>query len=349
MTKYINSKKSHKKTARKLAVYIIFISAILISFCLYTISKLNQSLNETVAVEVPEHSSATESIEIVNSKGLLQPLWLFKLIAYTYLALDKKYIYAGFYKFPPKTSNLEILQSITSSRNIYTISVTFPEGITIERFAEILASKLGIIPNEFLKLCRSDSVLRYWKIPAKSLEGYLMPNTYKFYYKQEAGEILARLIKTQNSLWTRNFESMAKKSGKSRHEILTLASIIEVETPVLKERKRVAGLYYNRLRIGMRLEADPTVRYGLNLKRKLTYSDLKIENPYNTYLSTGLPPGPINCPGESSIEAALNPEKNDYIYFVSIGDGSGKHNFSTSYQQHLINKRQFKKNEKRLE
>lgn len=130
----------------------------------------------------------------------------------------------------------------------------------------------------------------------------------------------------------------------SRHQVVTLASIVEAETPVLEERPRVAGVYINRLEKGMLLQADPTVQYALNKFSRLTYSDLNYDSPYNTYRYAGLPPSPINSPSKSSIDAVLNYEKHNFIYFVAKGDGSGLHNFARTYEEHLKNVSLYRKN-----
>jgi len=129
------------------------------------------------------------------------------------------------------------------------------------------------------------------------------------------------------------------------HQILTLASIIEAETPVISERKRVSGVFHNRLKKKMPLAADPTIQYALGThKKRLLYSDLEVDSPYNTYKNAGLPPGPINSPSYSSIEAALTPEVHNYLFFVAKGDGSNTHNFAKNYDEHQNNRKIFNKN-----
>jgi UPF0755 protein len=327
---------------------LILIALIFISF-LYSYYVINKKCTDKAAIEIiiPQNTTVAASIDILNSNGLLEPELFFKTIARIYAKYEKKRIFAGHYTFTSNNSNLDILKSLFSGKQLNVIKVTFPEGISYHEFADILFDKLEIDKTEFLKLCKSDSLLRRMKIDADNVEGYLMPNTYEFYKKQNAYEIITKLLETQSKLWNKKFATRAKELDMSRLEILTLASIIEAETPIPSERAKVSGVYHNRLRMGMPLQADPTVQYSINSKHKLTSRDLHSNSPYNTYKFPGLPPGPINCPGEASIEAALNPEYHDYIYFVAKGDSSNTHNFASTPAGHKLNIAKYKKNRKR--
>jgi len=255
-------------------------------------------------------------------------------------------VHAGVYKFNKNNRNYDILKSIFSGKQLALIKVTFPEGITIREFASICSRKLGIDSASFIKIANSDSIRSEYGIKFKSVEGYFYPATYNFFWKSKAGDIIKTLLDKSEQIWKEKFAEKADEIGKSRHYILSLASIVEAETPSIAERKRVAGVYLNRLKAGRRLEADPTVQYALNDKKRLSRSDLDVDSPYNTYRMTGLPPGPINAPSLPSIEAALQPEKHDFFYFVAIGDGSGKHNFAKNFNQHEKNRVVYKRNRK---
>ena len=197
------------------------------------------------------------------------------------------------------------------------------------------AQQLGIDSAEFIELAHKDSLLKHHQIKGNSLEGYLMPDTYNFYWKQNPHEIISKLLDVQLSFWNETCFEKAQKQSLSKHQILTLASIIEAEAIVDEERPIISGVYHNRLKKGMNLAADPTVQYALGKSKRLLYSDLKIDNPYNTYRFSGLPPGPINCPSRKSIQAAIQPSKHNYYFFVALGDGSGKHVFSETAIQHM--------------
>jgi UPF0755 protein len=323
-----------------------FIILLLIGLIIFSWLKLNEtvSIPEEISITIPNHSSKTEIISIFNSNGLLEPGWLYILLTKTYGKINGKHIYAGSYRILPQNTNFQILKAIFSGKQLNIVKVTFPEGITLHDFASIAKRKLGIDSSEFINLTSSDSLLKARNIAAKNLEGYLHPDTYQFYWKASGIEIIDKLLNSQDIIWNKQFAQPALNIGKSRHEILTLASIIEAETPVDSEKPRVAGVYYNRLRAGMLLQADPTVQYAKGTKRKLNHNDLDYNSPYNTYLYRGLPPGPINSPGFTSIDAAINPESNNYYYFVATGDGSMKHNFSRNYNEHRMNIIKYKRN-----
>ena len=187
-----------------------------------------------------------------------------------------------------------------------------------------------------------ESFLKSNNIESNSLEGYLFPDTYKVFEGDNVRSVLSLLIKTHNRFWTKTNINRAKELKLSIHEIVTLASIIEGEAIYDSERSKISGVYHNRLKLGMKLQADPTIQYIIDdSPRRLLNKDLKIKSPYNTYLNHGLPPGPINNPGLESIKAALFPEKVDYLFFVARGDGY--HTFSKTEKEHNKAKRAFQK------
>jgi UPF0755 protein len=330
---------------KKFLVVLTILIAIILSFSAYVYLCFNESISDQeIDIHIPQNTSINSAIEILNINELLQPYWLFAGMARYYSEYENKTLFAGYYLFYPGMTNTEILNSLFSGRNLNTVRVMIPEGSSIKRFADILDEKDVVDKVEFLRYCNSRSILDTFDIKTSSLEGYLMPDTYEFFKKQDPLEVLTILVEAQNKIWDRNFAKASSFAGKTRHEVLTLASIIEAESPVIDERKRISGVYHNRLRVGMLLQADPTIQYAVGEKRRLLYSDLNINSPYNTYKFTGLPPGPINCPSKSSIEAALFPEEHNYYYFVAVGDGSGRHNFSRNLDQHNVFKRSFRRN-----
>ncbi len=233
----------------------------------------------------------------------------------------------------PKESNfINISVQLRTKQPLQTIVVSIPEGLTIFEVASLFKNKMNIDSSNFVSLCYDQKYIDSLEINSYSLEGFLYPNTYEFYLNSTPQSVIKRLTKEFNKVWLKHCSSI---ESTKQLEILTLASIVEAETPVETERKRVAGVYKNRLDKGMKLEADPTVQYALKSKKRLLFKDLEIKNPYNTYMYKGLPPGPINSPSISSILASINPEKHQFIFFVARGDKSNQHYFSTSYSQHL--------------
>ena len=328
----------------KTIFFIVFL--VILIPAVYLIVILNQKIDaqSEVIVNIPNNTSVNGVVNILNKNNIFKPSIVFKPFLKIYSTLLKEKLYVGTYKFSTDNTNYDIIRAIFSGKQRYIVKVTYPEGITLKEFAAITSKNLGIDAQEFIEYAKSDSILKAYKIPAKTPEGYLMPQTYFFYWKQPVADVVNKLLTLQQTNWNEKFRDLTKKSVWTKHEILTLASIVEAESPVPSERPLIAGLYLNRLRIGMRLEADPTVKYALGGKKRILYKDLEVESPYNTYRNTGLPPGPINSPSLSSIASVLSPEKNNYIYFVAVGDGTGRHNFARTYSQHLQNKAKYKKN-----
>lgn len=234
--------------------------------------------------------------------------------------------------FVKGTNFISLSVQLRTKQPINTISVSIPEGLNIKEIASIFRHKMNIDSVAFVTLCTNQQFIDSLQITSNSLEGYLYPNTYEFYQNSSPQVIIKRLTKEFNKMWAKYCSSVDMNDQKA---ILTLASIVEAETPVISERKTVAGVYQNRINKGMKLEADPTVQYALQSKKRLLYKDLEVDSPYNTYRYKGLPPGPINSPSISSILAAISPENHSYLFFVARGDNSNLHYFSSTYSQHL--------------
>jgi UPF0755 protein len=295
---------------------------------------------QSVEITVNSRMTVLSAIDQLYRRGLIESPMAAKLFARIYARWTGKGVQTGIYRIDQSMTQLEAIVRFFSRATTETVMVTFQEGITLKRFAEIAAEKIGTDQAEFLRLVYSDSLLKARKIDAPSAEGYLLPNTYEFFKKSPADEVVDRLLNAQEELWQANAEK-EKARGLSRREILTLASIVEAETPVDAEKKRVAGVYTNRLNRNMKLEADPTVQFALDRinpqreSRRLLFKDLEIDSPYNTYKYPGLPPAPINSPGKASIEAALEPEQHKFLYFVAAADGTNTHIFSRTPDEHL--------------
>jgi len=248
----------------------------------------------------------------------------------------------GKYRFRSGMSNKEILEDLRYGKTIETITVVLPEGLRATRIAKILDHQLGIDSSRFMLLVHDTTFIGRLGIHAPSLEGYLFPSTYRLYWQEDETEIIKQLVQGFWMFFNDSLKSVVSSKHLTLNEVLTVASIVEGETSVDSERFVIAGVYYNRLRRGMRLEADPTVEYLLgDEQRRLHYSDLFRESPYNTYRHTGLPPGPISNPGKASILAALSPKKHNYLFFVA--NGTGGHTFSVSYKQHLRAAKKYRK------
>ena len=216
--------------------------------------------------------------------------------------------------------------------------VTVPEGSTVWEVAAIVEREVGIPHGAFLEAARLPNLLSVVGSPGPTLEGYLFPDTYRLYRGITAARVIRAMTDRFIDVWTGVGSDMSPPQGFSRHELVTMASLVEAEAVLDQERRRIAAVYYNRLRIGMRLMADPTVAYAMGRRpRRLLYEHLRIDSPYNTYLYAGLPPGPVCNPGAASLAAALAPlEGCRDLYFVAAGDGS--HVFSHTHREHMYAK-----------
>jgi UPF0755 protein len=205
---------------------------------------------------------------------------------------------------------------------------------------------LGIDSEKIISLCHDEKFIHKLGIDAKSLEGYLLPETYSFYWQPDEQEILERMLDGFKRFYTDSLAEQQEQLDVTQLEILTLASIVEAESGMDGERPIIAGVYWNRLRKRMRLEADPTIQYALGEEKRLRFKDLNVDSPYNTYRHSGLPPGPINNPGKSSILAALFPQRHAFLYFVATGTGG--HRFAKNYSDHQKNIRQYHRTRREL-
>ena len=219
-----------------------------------------------------------------------------------------------------------------------TIKFTIPEGYKLEQIVEKLSS-LEVVSIEEIEAALAAEKYQYAfisQIPEreKKLEGYLFPDTYEIYKDAAAGAIVKKMLDRFDDIFTEEYRNRAKELGMTIDQVVTLASIIEREAKLDDERATVSAVFHNRLKKNMMLESCATVQYLFKEQKEvLSYNDLKIESPYNTYINTGLPPGPIASPGRKSIEAALYPENVDYLFFFARDDGS--HIFTKTYSEHI--------------
>jgi UPF0755 protein len=326
----------------KILKYIV-VAAISLVAALYLIFFLKNSSKENakeIYVIVPKGSSVAAISDSLAKYDLLRSKLTFKLAA-RILGTGSR-LQPGSYRIAYGLSNTEIISRLVGTEFAILFEATFPEGSHIRRIASIAKEKLGLDSAIFVRLASDTAFIHALGVPreAKTAEGYLFPDTYRFYLMMTPQELVKRMISRWKEVIPDSILSRRKSLGLSVHELMTLASIVESEAKLPSERDTIAGVYWNRLKMGMKLDADPTVQYGLGLSRPITHNDLFKENPYNTYLNVGLPPGPICNPGKAAILAALNPAKHDKIYFVARSDGSGGHYFSHSEaeQEKMISK-----------
>jgi UPF0755 protein len=279
-------------------------------------------------------------VDSLESQGLIRRKWLFLLVSRILGGTDR--IQVGKYVFASGVSNLDLFLSLRYGRGTALISVTIPEGWRSGQQAHLFARTLGTDSARFAGLVHSQSFIRSLGLEDTTLEGYLLPDTYSFYWQQGEEEVIRKMVEQFWKFYSDSLVERQQAIGWTTKQVLTLASIVEGEAVQDDERAVIAGVYMNRLRRGMKLEADPTVQFIVNARpRRLFYTDLKIDNPYNTYIHAGLPPGPVNNPGRASILAVLFSVHHNYIFFVA--NGRGGHWFASSYSEHLRNVRQYRR------
>lgn len=326
---------------------IIYPSVFLFSFAVFfalQLGLLNRGYNNSstdIAVKITKGDNLRTVAEKLEQSQVIYNKYVFIAIGRIFGKQDN--LIPGEYKFGNGLTYLNVLSTITDPTIIRTVTVTIPEGMNIRQIGRLLQRQIGVDSARFVEEAKNDSLIKLLGFndenKIKDLEGYLFPDTYQFQFNSlnREKEIISLMAATFRKKVTPEMREEMKAKDLSLNQLITMASIIEGETRYEAEKKTISGVYYNRIKKGMKLQADPTVQYILpgGPKNRLLYSDLKIESPYNTYLYKGLPPGPINNPGLSSIIAALEPEENSYIYFVAKGDGS--HRFAESYDEHKKN------------
>ena len=244
-------------------------------------------------------------------------------------------IKAGEYLFE-RSADLREVHSRLARGDVYVHTVVVPEGFTMFDIARAMEESGLASSQDFLKLAKANTYLISDLDPqARSLEGYLFPDTYEFMRTQSLQDMIGVMVKR----FRQEAGAIGLARGMDVHRIVTMASIVEKETAVPDERPMVASVYYNRLSRGIALDADPSIIYAELLEGTyqgaLHHADMQFNSPYNTYRHAGLPPGPIANPGRSALEAAMHPAQSEYYYFVA--DGSGRHKFSKSLEEHNRN------------
>jgi UPF0755 protein len=254
--------------------------------------------------------------------------------AYARVAGVAQDIKPGVYALEPGADWDAVLHKLATGDVIH-VKVVIPEGWTTTRIAQRIAEAAQVPADSVLTFLRSDSAARIFGVPGPTLEGYLYPATYTVPLRDPPGKIIRAMVHRYDAVWTPALHARADSLGLSERDVVTLASIVELEAKHWSERDTIAAVYRNRLRLGMPLQADPTVQYALGTHRsRLLYSDIDsvAENPYNTYTHRGLPPGPIASPSDGSIRAVLNPPRVDYLSFVAPPNGS--HIFTHNLAEH---------------
>ncbi len=297
-----------------------------------------QKIEQKVTLHIPPGATLSQIADSLLAHDLIESKKVFSYIV-KYQGYEKK-LRAGVFAIPRNLNHYQLVEYLIAAR-AQRYKITLLEGWTVEQMAAYIGKKTDMSAQRLLKLANDPIFIKSLGLDVSGLEGYLLPDTYFLEYHISEEQLLKILVKNCLALFESDSAREAMiKIGLNRHQVLTLASIVEGEALLDRERPIIASLYLNRLRRHMRLQADPTIQY---IKEgppgRLLFKDLEIKSPYNTYIHYGLPPGPINNPGKKSVLASLFPEKTNYIYMVAVGDGS--HTFTTRLKDHLRAKAQF--------
>jgi UPF0755 protein len=314
-------------------LFAIILIGIVIFFLLAEVSKIFTPItifNTTINIE--EGTTTAEIATILGNRGIIDSPSRFLIVASLSGSADK--IRYGLFSFTGELSLLDVLKKLVEGE-VVTHKLTIPEGYTVARIAYLVSQKGMGDYNTFFSLTRDTTFIYSLGLPVQSLEGFLFPDTYYVPHYADEGYIIRMMVDNFFLHW--NSILPEEISFDSLYSVLILASIVEREAVYDDEKPLITGVYRNRLKRGMLLQADPTVAYALELqglsRNKIYYVDLQIDSPYNTYRYPGLPPTPICNPGIQSIRAALNPEESEYLFFFA-GENS-RHIFSRTYTEHL--------------
>lgn len=332
-----------KLTVSLVIIILSFVFYKTVSFLNFIYSKASISSEEIIFNVDPGSSFSLVSTNLFKL-GLIKNKDYFMLLARLQNAFSK--IKVGEFKFTKDMTPLEVMDKLIKGK-VTTYAFTIPEGYNLYQIAQVLLD-LGLIEskNVFIQAAKDKSFAQSLEIPADTVEGYLYPDTYNISKKMPVREIIKLMVKNLNNIFTSELEERARQIRFTKHQVITLASIVEKETGAAFERPLISSVFHNRLNSKMRLQSDPTTIYGIweSFNGNLTKSDLQSYSPYNTYYIFGLPPAPIANPGKAAIMAALYPQKSEYLFFVSKNDGT--HFFSSNYREHSRAVHDFQKTKK---
>ena len=292
-----------------------------------------------IRVIVPKGATFKAAADSMHKAGLVGSSFLFKL--YARAKQTDRNIKPGTYLIKRGTPWSEILSALHGGHGLVN-TITIPEGFTIARIAPMLAQALSVPVDSVNAAVRDTAIIRRVNSPGPTLEGYLFPDTYAFPDGTRSRDAVLEMVKRFEREWKPEWDARLPGISLNRHQAVTLASIVEREAKVASERPVIAGVYLNRLRMKMLLQADPTVQYARGKHAtRLLLKDLEVDSPYNTYKYAGLPPGPIASPGGASLVATLYPADVPFLYFVAAPDGH--HEFRKTLAEHEAAVRQMRR------
>jgi UPF0755 protein len=333
-----SNKKKLLKRWEIVTVSSVFFLLIIIAYLTFFTPNYYPS-DKSISFDIRNGESFSSIVDRLYDNRIIPSKTNFKIAGFVYGAERK--IRAARYLIPNGLSYLDLLDLFISGKCDFLRTLTIKPGQTIKWLAHRLQKYLYIDSTSFVNLATNKSFADSLGLNQNTFEGYLFATDYNIYERSKPEEAIELFYNTFKKFYNDSLIQRTKEIGFNVNEIVTLASIIKGETNKEDEMPRISGVYHNRLRIGMKLQADPTIQYVIpGGWKKLTFKDLELDSPFNTYKYFGLPPGPINSPGKTAIMAALYPEKNNYLYFVA--DGKGGHLFGKSLSEHNKNVKKYK-------
>jgi UPF0755 protein len=307
-----------------------FLSALLLVWYLFCLFIPSGNGSKVQDISFPPGTGIRKLANELKAGGIIQSSWHFILV--TRLRGQAHRLKAGDYRFNDAMTPDLILGKLVAG-DVDFRKFTLPEGYSIHQAAELLEQKGYFKRSVFLEKCQDAALLSRHGLSATSAEGYLYPATYNLPRNGNEEQLIGQMIAQFEKRYVEISRKTGSATGLSRHQLVTLASLIEKEAVSSEEKQLISSVFHNRLRIGMPLQSDPTAVYGVRaFAGKVTKADIERHSPYNTYLIKGLPPGPIGNPGIDAFQAALHPASTPYLYFVARQDGT--HQFSRTLQEH---------------
>lgn len=322
--------RKRSKPNRIISLGVTAVAIVLFAWMWREVNGASSPTGQPARVVVPKGASLRVAADSLEASGVIGSPRLFRLFAR--LTGAETAIKPGTYQFAADAGYRDVLDALVTGRGLVTY-VVIPEGFDLRDIVPVLSKALDV-PADSVRAAMADTAwMRALDIPVPSLEGYLFPATYAFPDGTSARAAVNAMIERFLDVWQPAWDARLKAMAISRHDAITMASIVEKEARKPEERPLISAVYWNRVKKRMLLQADPTVQYALPQHvARVLYKDLAVESKYNTYKYPGLPPGPIANPGESSIAAALAPAEVPYLFFVARPDGS--HQFTETFAQH---------------
>lgn len=308
---------------------------------LFLLREQTVRISQPVRINIPHGTTYSALIDSLDSHGCIPNRPAFHTLA-RFRGLSHR-IKPGSYLLQPNTHIIRVIQKIYTG-NQDPVRITINKHRTPQHLCLFLGSRLTLNPDSLLSLLQSAEICARFNETPQTVIGLFLQNTYEVYWTVSPYALLERMKRESDFFWDKR-QSRLAALGLTRQQVLTIASIVEEETNAEEEKADIASVYLNRLRLGMPLQADPTIKFAIGdfSIRRIKGDMLNTNSPYNTYLNPGLPPGPICIPSVSSIDAVLKNKKTDYLFFCAKDDFSGRHNFATTSTEHSANAKKFHK------